>query len=451
MTRQRKISPRKTAVEILNRIDREGAYAEPLLDSVLAGNGAANLADRRLLTQLVYGTLRNRSRLDWIIGLLYRGKAEAMDHSLRNILRIGLYQLLFTDRIPPFAAVNEAVKTAKAMHPAGAGLVNAVLRKFLKPGTSVAYPDKEKDPAGYVSVFHSHPLWLVEKWIGTMGFAETLELCKADNETPPLTIRVNRLKADREETGKALAGEGCEAQAADLSPEGLKISALPVPVRELRLFREGRFVIQDEASQLVSHLVDPRPGEKVLDLCAGTGVKTTHLAELMGNQGHIAALDINAKKLDSLRGLAQKLGITIIHSLAGDARAEPSADFREAFDRVLVDAPCSGLGTLRRNPEIKWRLTPESLREFPPLQADILANAARFLKRGGILVYSTCTISAEENGEVLWAFLSGNRDFTLVHPSGSVDRRVVDQEGFFRTAPHRHGTDGFFGAVLRKG
>jgi 16S rRNA (cytosine967-C5)-methyltransferase len=445
----RKNNPRKTAVQILNRVDEKGAFAEPLLDDVLSRKSFTHSHDRKLLTQLVYGTLRMRGRLDWMIGRIYRGDEKRMDTVLMNILRIGLYQILFTDRIPDFAAVDEAVEIAKEMHPRGAGLVNAVLRTALRRETDIAYPDLEKEPAHHVSIVHSHPRWLADLWISMLGVDETIGLCSADNETPPLTIRVNRLKTTRDRLGRDLIEEGYEVQSTAFSPDGLNVQ-LPGPVRGLRHFREGYFQIQDEASQMIAYLLDPLPGERIMDVCSGSGIKTTHLAERMGNQGSILAVDVHQGKLAALKGLAGRLGITIIKTLEGDARLDQGDDFRGAFDRVLVDAPCSGLGTLRRNPEIKWRLTSRDMAAFLPLQKEILGRSAFYLKRGGILVYSTCTIAEEENEEVVDSFLAENRDFRPVRPPASIDKRLISDRGFFQTFPHRHGTDGFFGAVLMK-
>jgi len=444
-----KNNPRKTAVLILNRIDEKGAFAEPLLDDALSSSRSFSSQDRKLLTQLVYGTLRMRGRLDWIIGRLYRGAGRRLDAGLLNILRVGLYQIFFADRIPDFAAVDEAVEIAKDIRPRGSGLVNAVLRAALREKSPIVYPDLEGEPADHLSIVHSHPRWLVERWIDSLGVDETLALCRADNETPPLTVRVNRLKTTRDRLEKELIEEGYGVQAAAFSPDGLNVR-IPGPVRSLRHFREGHFQIQDEASQLIGRLLDPAPGEDILDICSGTGIKTTHLAEIMGNRGRIIALDIHEGKLRALRGLAGRLGIVIVETLAGDARQDQGEAFREAFDRILVDAPCSGLGTLRRNPEIKWRMTPEATETFPPLQKEILGRSASCLRRGGVLVYSTCTIAEEENEKVIEAFLTENRGFRVVRPPAFIDGRLVGEEGFFRTFPHRHGTNGFFAAVLKK-
>jgi len=212
----------------------------------------------------------------------------------------------------------------------------------------------------------------------------------------------------------------------------------------------GHIQIQDEASQLITCLVNPKPGEAIIDICAGVGGKTTHMAEMMQNDGTILALDISHKKIGALKGMSKRLGATIIDTLVGDATLEPEKTLHGKFDRALVDAPCSGLGTLRRNPEIKWRLLPEDLESFLPLQKKILKNAGHYLKRGGTLVYSTCTIMPEENEDVVATFLSDNPGFEKINPTASISSKIIDDEGFFRTYPHRHRTDGFFGAVLVK-
>lgn len=443
-------TPRLLAVEILNRVEEHDAFAEPLLDACLSGNCLADLRDRRLLTQLVYGALRMKGRLDWIIDRLYRGKAGSLETGIRNILRTGLYQLLFTDRIPAFAVLDETVKTSKAMYPGREGLVNAILRNALRRIEDIPYPSFEDDPALHISVIHSHPLWLVKKWIDAFGADATLALCKANNEIPPLTVRVNRLKASREEMIHGLRRDGFGAAATRFSPDGIVLDHPPVPLRETDYFRKGSIQVQDEASQLIGSIVAPSPGEDILDLCSGVGVKTTHLAEIMGNRGDILAVDINENKLASLRELTERFGITIIKCSAADAATDLGSEYYGKFDRVLVDAPCSGLGTLRRNPEIKWRLRPEDIAVFAGLQARILTAAVRYLKQDGILVYSTCTLTKEENEDVVEGVLRERADLCRAPLPGAIDSSLIDGKGFFRTSPQIHGTDGFFGAVMVK-
>lgn len=444
-------NPREIALDILNRIEKESAFAEPLLDARLGDDTINNPGDRRLLTQIVYGTLRMQGRIDWIIRHLYAGRFASMNPGIKNILRSALYQLLFTDRLPDYAVVNEAVKAAGKRHPGREGLVNAVLRNAIRKKDAIPYPDPQKEPSLYVSVMHSHPLWLVGMWIKALGLEEATELCRANNEIPPLTMRVNSIKKNRREAMARISSEGGEAGETLFSPDGLTLTTPAPALRNAGYYREGLVHPQDEASQLISLLVDPQPGQSVLDMCAGFGGKTTHLSALMKNSGRIAAVDINGNKLAALKGLSLKLGATNIDTLTADAAGDLGLPAGELFDRILVDVPCSGLGTLRRNPEIKWRLKAEDLEEYTSLQRKILSNASRYLKKKGIIVYSTCTINAAENEGIINEFMAGHGGYELVCPkSRLIDGNLIDERGFFRTFPHKHGMDGFFGAVLKK-
>lgn len=443
-----KQNPRKSALRILNRVDA-GAFAEPLLNACLSEGGWENIHDRRLLTQLVYGVLRMRGRLDRLLAQVYRGRFEKMETGLKNILRAGLYQILFMDRIPHHAAVNESVRLAKKNFPGREALVNAVLRNAIRSLDEPGYPELETEPAEHIAVVYSHPLWLVRRWIGIFGVEETLALCRAGNENAPLCIRANRLKASRDALLERLSGKGFEVRPTLFSPDGIELTHVPRALGETELFKKGFFQIQDEGSQLVSRMVDPRAGEQILDACCGVGGKTTHLAELMADRGGLLALDIQEGKLESLARLARRLGIAIIEMKAADAAQDLGSEFHNRFDRVLIDAPCSGLGTLRRNPEIKWRLREEDLNTFPELQRRILESAARYVKPGGILVYSTCTVMPEENEAVIRDFLDRCPGYRLTAP-GNISPELVDDAGFFRTYPLRHAMDGFFGAKMVK-
>ena len=445
-----KKTPRHLAVDILNRVEAQGAFAEPLLDACLSRNRQIHIHDSRLITQIVYGTLRMRGRLDWIIGRLYRGNFLSMEVRIKNILRTGIYQLLFTDRIPDFAVVNEAVEITKKMHPAGAGLVNAVLRNAIRKKDEIAYPEMGKDPSLHITIVHSHPLWMVKRWIAMFGVEETAALCKANNEIPPVALRVNILETTRERARDALLQDGFDVKLTAFSPDGLILSNPAMSIRDTTCYTAGHIQVQDEASQLIAHLVDPKEGENVLDLCAGAGGKTTHLAAIMNNRGSITAFDINEKKIDALRKNARRIGVTIVDAYAGDAREMLGEAFFGRFDKIIVDAPCSGLGTLRRNPEIKWRSSPEGVSKCAAQQKAIMNNAALYLKKGGSLIYSTCTSMPEENEDVIDGFISHHRNFICIHPPNTIDSRFVNARGYFQSYPHRHGTDGFFGAVLRK-
>lgn len=445
-----KASPRSTAVLILNRVEEERSYAGPLLDAGRSATAMDDIKDRRLLTQIVYGVLRHRGRLDWVLAAFYRGDFPSMEVGLKNILRVGLYQILLLDRIPSYAAVNEAVETARKMFPGRDRLVNGILRGALRGMGNIAYPDPLEEPAGYLSVFHSHPQWLVSRWMDELGVEETRRLCESNNEEPPLTLRVNRLKADRREILSLLRREQCRAVPASIAPQGVILERTDGAITDMGLFRDGYIQPQDEASQLIAHLVEPKPGEMVLDLCSGNGVKTTHLAELMKNRGTIVAVDVNGDKIGHLKRLASRLGVDIVRTLVQDATQDLGASFHEAFDRILVDVPCSGLGTLRRNPEIKWRICPEDLKKLVPLQKKLLNQAAAYLKKGGSIVYSTCTIDREENEDMVRDFLDDHPGFRHSHPPVALSN-VAPPGTFFRSFPHHHGMDGFFGAVLQRG
>lgn len=428
---------RGMALEILNRVVLTDAYAEPLLDACLSRGQLPNIHEQKLATHLVYGVLRTQGRLDWIIRTLYRGDFNSLDISIVNIIRTGLYQLLYTNRIPPSAAVNEAVNLAKACQPAGAALVNAILRNYLRRREGLVHPSLEEDPEEYLVVMHSHPRWLVRRWLELFGREKTLALCVANNEIPPSTLRVNSLKVTREAAALELEQEGLEVGQTTFSADGLVIARGAASLRATQSFQQGHVLRQDEASQLISHLLEPRPGELNLDLCAGQGIKATHLAEIMGNKGKVLALDNNVGKLASLRGLAARQGIGIIETREGDATADLGSAWHNKFDRILVDAPCSGLGTVRRNPEIKWRCQMRHLQAASALQKKILHNAAAYLRRGGTMLYSVCTIMPEENEEVLEDFLSRHSDFCL----------APVQEGRW-LGMHDRDMDGFFAAVM---
>jgi 16S rRNA (cytosine967-C5)-methyltransferase len=391
-----------------------------------------------------------RGHLGWILTKLYRGDWQKMDESIKNILRVGLYQLKFSDRLPVFAVVDEAVKTAKLICPAGSGLVNAILRNYLRKADSIAFPSKEKNPAEYIAAVYSHPLWLVKYWIKLFGPKETEALCAANNEMPPLTLRVNTIKTSRNELSEKLVSAGFDVATTKFSPDGLIINTAAQPIQKTNFFVDGYLRLQDEASQLISWLVNPQSGETILDVCAGTGGKTTHLAAIQKNNGKIIATDNDASKLEELKKDAARLGISIIETQLVDLTLELPEALKEKFDHVLVDAPCSGLGTLRRNPEIKWRTTPADIKSFASNQATILQTASLAVKKGGRLIYSTCSLAPEENENIINNFLQKNPDFAPSLPPQSIHAGFIDNSGFFRSYPHLHNMDGFFGAILTR-
>lgn len=440
---------RRMAVDILNQVQAKKIFAGSLLDEYLDKDELSGSADGRLLTHLVYGVLRFRGHLDWILKEICRGKWDKTEESIKNILRTGLFQLKFSNRLPAFAVVNEAVETAKKMNPAKSGLVNAVLRNYLRHGSNIIFPSGEEKPSEFIASFYSHPRWLVETWLPIFGMETTCAICSADNEIPPLAIRANTLKISRDELMSSFRTAGFDPLPASFSPDGIILNNCPSPVRKTVSFQQGYFRIQDEASQLLSYLACPEGTVSVLDACAGRGGKATHLAAIMHNKGRILALDYDRKKNEELAVDAARLGISIIETGQADLTAPVSESLREKFDSVLVDAPCSGSGTLRRNPEIKWRLQASDLSDLVQTQKAVLRNASLAVKKGGLLIYCTCSLLPQENENIIDDFLIHHPYFSVCPPH-SVFLRFIDQRNFFRTFPHLHKTDGFFAALMQR-
>lgn len=425
---------------------------DPLFDAMVREDPLLTDLDKAFVREVVYGVLRWRGRLDWIIAAYARVKPPRMERAVITILRMGAYQILFMDRVPSSAVVDESVKLAKGLRREDVvPFINGILRGIAEERKEVAYPDLQTDPLDHIATFYSHPDWMVRRWIDQWGVEETCALCQADNQIPPLTMRVNTLQGSREEAVNRLHDEKIEALPTPFSPVGLVIKD-PPPLSTWGPLQEGWFQVQDEAAQLVSLLLSPQPGQRVLDVCAAPGGKTTHLAQMMEDQGEIVAIDVNQAKLALLQENCQRLGISIVKIVAQDATA-PLPFPPTSFARVLVDVPCTGLGTLRRNPDGKWRVQERDIARLQKLQREILAQASTMLKREGILVYSTCTLTPEENEGVIEAFLSGQNEFRLEDASPFLPagcEGLVDTKGYLRTLTSRHGMDGFFAARMRR-
>ncbi len=444
---------RDLAVDILNRVEEEKAYVNLLLAARLGQ--LANPLDRRLTTSLVNGVIKHRLTLDFALRRHMRTGLSGLPRDVRQILRLGTFQLLFMDRIPAAVSVHESVEQMKKGRRKYAGLVNGVLRHVGDSGWDLSWPDQRRDPVRYLSLRYSHPEWLVGRWYRRWGFAETAELCRIDNEPAPTWIRTNTLKISRPDLLTRLQEEGATGEAGERTPESLVIREYGA-MEQLPSFRAGLFTVQDESSQIVAHLLGPRPGDTVLDACSAPGGKTTHLAQLMANQGRIIAYDVHPHKLKLVEELAERLGVNIIETRPGDARELPGLA-AGTQNRVLVDAPCSGLGILRRKADARWRKEEHDLTELPQLQRAILDRAAAMVTPGGELVYSTCTVEPEENFEVIKAFRVDHPEFTPVDITESLPFRLTDErdcrqaeKGMLQLLPHRHGTDGFFLAKLRR-
>jgi 16S rRNA (cytosine967-C5)-methyltransferase len=408
--------------------------------------------DRAFLTELTYGVLRWRGRLDWIIHHFSNIPLEKIEPVMLNALRLGLYQIFFLSKTPASAAVNESVELAKeARGKGGGGFVNAILRSAVREKETIPYPNEHQEPALHIAVTQSHPSWLVQRWIEELGVEETLKVCVANNRIPALTLRTNTLKIKREDLIEELTKRGLRPTPTPFSDDGILLKNGP-PVSELPFLKEGFFVIQDEASQLVSLIMDPRSGEKILDACAAPGGKTTHIAQRMRNLGEIYALDLRQKKLKQITEGCKRLGIEIVRTAIGDAVDPLPVPGEVKFDRVLADAPCSGFGTLRRNPDLKWRREKEDLKRLSQLQLAILKNLSGYVSEGGVLVYSTCTVFHEENEDVVETFLSEHRAFKLDSLVEVLPEKChfFIKKGYFKTFPPADELDGFFAARLRR-
>ncbi len=434
---------RYEALRILVRVEQDRAFADIALEHALE-EAKLDPRDAGLCTEIVYGTLRWRRTLDWRLGPHLKRPVAKLDPWVRTLLRLTAYQIFFLDRVPRWAAVDEAVSLArlKARNPGPAEFVNAVLRALTRPGEPPPLPAL---PVEALATRLSFPDWIASRWIARYGGAEAEALMAAMNERPPVTIRANALRAPREVLARRLRDEElAETRPTALAPEGLVV--LRGSVAQWAAFSQGWCAIQDEASMLIARLLDPQPDELVADACAAPGTKATHLAELMGNRGKIVAMDPHAGRLKLLAKAAGRLGTTIIEAHAGPV-ASLAPRWKMRCDRVLVDAPCSNLGVLRRNPDVKWRRTEDDLARLPEKQRGILAAAASLVKPGGRLVYATCSLEPEENEGVVGAFLERHADWQVDSPA---DFPVApDAGGFIRCLPHVHGTDGFTAIRLR--
>ena len=438
---------RGVALEILVRVEGEGAYADRLLDHVPDRRHLA-VRDRALATELTLGTLRWQRLLDWHLARVSHRPLETLDVWVRVLLRLSAYQLAFLDRVPAWAVVSEAVELAKRRRPRGAAdLVNGVLRALAARPRPWPEPAAD-DPTEALAIRTSQPTWLLRRWIDRYGEVEGETLARAMNERPPLTVRINTLKATAAQVTLALARAGTTATPCRAAPDGLVLEGAGDP-RALAPLRTGWCTVQDEAAIMVGHLVAPEPGETVADVCAAPGTKTTHLAQLMENRGRVLAADPHAGRLGLLAAACARLGATIVETRR--ARVDDLArDTGPVCDRVLVDAPCSNLGVLRRNPDGKWRRREADLGPLAAGQLAILEAAAGLVRPGGVLVYATCSLEPEENEAVVEAFRRRRPEFVGDPAPARVPPSCLAAPAVLRMLPHRHGSDGFTGFRLRR-
>lgn len=444
--------PRSIAYEVLDRV-HNGAFADLALDGALESLPGMDIRDRGLVTELVYGVLRYRGRLDYALQHLCSKPLAKVEPAVLNLLRLGGYQLLQLDRIPAHAAVFETVELAKRLGLQRAtGFINGILRALIRQGAQLSWPTRAEQPLAYLEHVLSLPHWLAKQWLSELGLEQACDLAESMLHPAPYFIRTNQLKIQRDALLEMLNQGECEAEPTRFAPEGIRINQ--GITRHLSGHAEGLFQLQDEASMLISHLVAPQPGDRILDTCAAPGGKTTHMAALAGNQVQIVALDLHTQRVDLITNGAARLGCQGIEGRAWDLTRAPNFLEPESFDRILVDAPCSGLGVLRRNPEIRWRRNPGDLKQMARLQRTILHNVAPLLRPGGRLVYSLCTFSTEETDGVIRAFLHEHPDFMRLDLRDEMPeewRKLFDDTGALRTLPHLHGgMDAFFAVAFQK-
>jgi 16S rRNA (cytosine967-C5)-methyltransferase len=436
------VSPaRLAAFEILRRVE-DGAFSSVVL---AAKEEDLNAADGGLCHELVLGVLRWQSQLDKIIEYYADRKVNSLDLGVRLALRLGLYQLRFLTRVPASAAVNESVNlVGHARLRSAQGLVNAVLRRATRerdydPAAGIS------DPIEEIAVQTSHPVWLIQRWVRSFGIEETRSFAQANNQTPPTALRIVHSRANESDLLTKLRSAGATVEPSPIAPGAWRVSDAQSLLRQLASV--GEVYLQDEASQLVAGVLEPQAGQQVLDLCAAPGGKTTQIADLVRDRALIVAADLSPRRLNTVAKTSMVQQLTSIKCLVLDA-TRPLPFPAGVFDRVLVDAPCSGTGTLRHNPEIRWRISADDIQSLSARQKQLLLNAASVVKPGGRLIYSTCSVELDENEEVVSSFLGRDGRFRLIRVP--VDSSLLTQSGSARTWPQRHGSDGFFIAAFER-
>lgn len=441
---------REVALDILLKIEKDQAYSNLLLNQSI-NKEDINDKDVGLLTEIVYGTIQRQNTLDYYVKHFVKGKFSKLDQWVLVLLRLSLYQIVFLDRVPERAIVHEAVEIAKKKgHKGISAMVNGILRSFIREG--IPSVENINDPLEQMSLKFSHPKWLIERWLKQFGQEKTEQICETNAIPPTVTARINRIKTENiDKVIELLKNERIEAEVGDLTLDGIKVVKGTLP--NSQLFKEGWLTIQDESSMLVARALDPKPGMTVLDSCAAPGGKTTHIAERMNNQGMVYALDLHKHKVKLIEEQAKRLNLSIIKTLATDSRKANEVFEDNSFDCILVDAPCTGLGVIRRKPDIKWQKNVEDIEKISLIQTAILAAVAPLLKQGGRLVYSTCTIDTEENEFIVKSFLEQHQQFKV---DNSLKERLPKKvqnlvnNGMLRLLPSDFQTDGFFIASMIK-
>lgn len=436
------MNSRSIALKILNRVFNEGAYSNLALSNEL-NNSNLNDKDKALVTEIVYGTIRRKKSLDTLIASFVKD-IKIMDKRVLNILRVAMYQLKFLDKVPSYAACNEAVEEAKKISVSSGKLVNGILRSYGKKGESGL---KFKNRIYELAYTYSFEPWLIRLFIKQYGEEDTIKILNGLNLTPKVTVRVNSLKSNFDEVFEELEESGYNIEEGYICPEAISIKG-GKSVENNKVFNEGKITVQDESAMLVAPLLDIIPGETVLDLCSAPGGKTTHISELLENTGRVLAFDLHENKLGLIKENCDRLGIKNVELKEMDA-TKINVELVGLANKILLDVPCSGLGIIKRKPEIKWNKNREELKEIVKIQREIMENSWQYLKVGGIMVYSTCTLNKEENEQNIEWFLNKHKNCKLEKVFIGKGDNLKYQNGMLTVLPNEY-MDGFFMAKLKK-
>jgi 16S rRNA (cytosine967-C5)-methyltransferase len=434
---------RGIAVKILNRVERTDSYLDRLLDQEMKYSELSG-PDKALLYEIVHGVTRWMGRLDWILNGFYKGQFSKAIPNLKNGLRVALYQILFLDKVPDFAAVNEAVEFVKKLQgQRPADLTNAILRNIIRSKAGLRYPNPDEDLPGYIAAFYSHPSWMVKRYLKRFTREEVEKLLAANNEKPVHTLKINLNKTSPKEFKDLLRTVGLRYIQGRYLDDFFKLQNL-TNITSWEYFTKGYFDIQDEAAGVPCRLLDPKPGMKILDLCAAPGGKSSYIASLIKDEGQIVSIDKFESRISIFRKNIERMGYKSIQPVVVDA-----LEYNESgFDRVLADVPCSGTGTLSKKPDIKWKRELLDIKKMSVLQYELLEKAASLVAVNGAVVYSTCSIEPEEDQDIVNKFLAEHSNFELENAAEYVHPELVTAEGFVLSLPHKHHMDGAFSARL---
>ncbi len=443
-------SPREVAIQILYDIHTQDAYSNMALKNHFEQHPEFTSLDRSFITELVNGTLRNQNRIDYIIDQFSSVPKKKLKPWILLTLRTALYQILFMTKVPQSAACNEAVRIIKGKGMGKlSGFVNGVLRTMIRNIDCIVYPNEVTHPVDYLSIYYSFPTWIIKQWLSEYPYEFVKELCKSSNETPWITVRCNTVKTTPEILFEQLKAENIEVSSGLYMKEAIYMSKTSY-IRDSKAFQQGLFQVQDESSMIVGQILDPQPHEVIIDVCAAPGGKTTHCAQKMNNQGKILARDIHEHKLHLIDENCKRLGIDIVITQQKDASMiDPD---QKTVDRIMIDAPCSGLGIIRKKPDIKWNKDLMDISSLVELQRKILHASSHYVKPGGILVYSTCTICKVENeNNVEWFVANYPYELEDLRPFLPIELYTeTASKGYIQLFPHIHKTDGFFIARFKR-